>query len=131
MATWEMACMTLIVALHHASVLVEDLPRARHFYEDILGLVPDPSRPQLKYDGVWYSIGAKQIHLLALDSPEKGLQRPEHGGRDRHTALLVSDIDLLMARLHTAGIAYTQSHSGRRAIFCRDPDDNALEFIAR
>lgn len=121
--------MTIITTLHHASVLVSNLERSRDFYEGVLALPPDPSRPALKYDGIWYSIGAQQLHLLVLDSPETGLVRPEHGGRDRHTAFLVKDIDLLMKKLDDAGIAYTQSHSGRRAIFCRDPDDNALEFI--
>lgn len=27
------------------------------------------------------------------------------------------------------GIPYTRSRSGRTALFCRDPDGNALEFI--
>lgn len=33
-------------------------------------------------------------------------------------------------RLTTADVRYAVSQSGRRALFCRDPDDNALEFIA-
>jgi glyoxylase I family protein len=35
----------------------------------------------------------------------------------------------LMKRLDAAGVTYTLSQSGRRALFCRDPDDNALEFV--
>jgi extradiol dioxygenase family protein len=35
----------------------------------------------------------------------------------------------LMTRLDEAGVTYTLSQSGRRALFCRDPDSNALEFI--
>jgi glyoxylase I family protein len=31
--------------------------------------------------------------------------------------------------LDGARIAYTLSRSGRAALFCRDPDGNALEFI--
>jgi glyoxylase I family protein len=71
----------------------------------------------------------QQIHLMLLPNPEAGLQRPAHGGRDRHVALAVSDIAKLIERLNQAGIAYTLSQSGRRALFCRDPDGNALEFI--
>jgi glyoxylase I family protein len=41
----------------------------------------------------------------------------------------VSDIAKLVERLDRAGIVYTLSQSGRRALFCRDPDGNALEFI--
>jgi glyoxylase I family protein len=64
-----------------------------------------------------------------LPNPEAGLQRPQHGGRDRHVALAVSDLAELIERLNRAGIAYTLSSSGRRALFCRDPDGNALELI--
>jgi len=67
---------------------------------------------------------------MLLPNPEAGLKRPPHGGRDRHIALAVSDFDALLERLQQAGVSYSLSQSGRRALFCRDPDDNALEFIA-
>jgi glyoxylase I family protein len=44
-------------------------------------------------------------------------------------AFSVQDLEKLRARLDASGIACTQSRSGRRALFCRDPDMNALEFI--
>lgn len=120
-----------ITGILHATFLTADLVRARAFYEGVLGLRPDPHRPQLGYDGVWYDIAAnQQIHLMVLPDPEAGLQRPAHGGRDRHVALAVSDMTKLTERLDEAGVAYTLSQSGRRALFCRDPDQNALEFIA-
>jgi catechol 2,3-dioxygenase-like lactoylglutathione lyase family enzyme len=116
--------------IHHASLLVSDLAKARAFYEGVLGLQPDTSRPQMSFDGVWYNIApGQQIHLLVLPNPEAGLQRPVHGGRDRHVALAVTDLAKLQACLDAAGIVYTQSQSGRRAVFCRDPDQNALEFV--
>ena len=121
--------MRLVTQLLHASLLVEDMPRARNFYEGLLGLSASQSRPALAFDGVWYDIGACQIHLLCLPSPETGLVRPEHGGRDRHVALAVADFAALMARLDGAGVTYTLSSSGRQALFCRDPDGNALEFV--
>ena len=31
--------------------------------------------------------------------------------------------------LDSAGVDYSMSRSGRRALFCRDPDGNGLEFI--
>ena len=34
----------------------------------------------------------------------------------------------LETALECAGISYTRSRSGRQALFCRDPDGNALEF---
>ncbi len=118
-----------ILGLLHCSLLVEDLTRARTFYEGVLGLDPCTYRPNMGFDGVWYELGAQQIHLLRLPNPEKGLVRPQHGGRDRHIALAVDSIDVLAARLDAANILFTLSQSGRAALFCRDPDMNALEFI--
>jgi glyoxylase I family protein len=45
-------------------------------------------------------------------------------------ALSCSDLDVLVARLEAAGLPYTRSRSGRAAVFCRDPDGNAVELIA-
>ncbi len=118
------------IALHHVSLLVAEVARAREFYEGLLGLVPDPARPAMPFDGVWYSLGAVQLHLLRLPDPESGLLRPQYGGRDRHVALLVRDWDALRRRLTQSGLAFTLSQSGRDALFCRDPDGNALELIA-
>jgi catechol 2,3-dioxygenase-like lactoylglutathione lyase family enzyme len=121
----------MIAGILHASFITSDLDRSRAFYEGVLGLQPDPNRPDMSYDGVWYDVAPnQQIHLLSLPDPESGLLRPVHGGRDRHVALAVSDFAKLAERLDKSGIAYTLSHSGRRALFCRDPDGNALEFIA-
>ena len=120
----------MILGIHHATLLTGDLSQARAFYEKVLGLRADPGRPSMSYDGVWYDIAAKQqLHLMLLPNPEAGLQRPAHGGRDRHVALAVNDLPGLAKRLEAAGIPYTVSQSGRKALFCRDPDQNALEFI--
>jgi glyoxylase I family protein len=120
----------MITGILHTTFLTSDLTESRAFYEGVLGLRPDSDRPMMSYDGVWYNLpDNQQIHLMSLPNPEAGLQRPAHGGRDRHVALSVSEIAELIARLDQSGIAYTLSQSGRRALFCRDPDQNALEFI--
>ena len=94
-----------IGGLLHAGLLVADLARAKTFYESVLGLAPC-ARPDLLYPGEWYDLGGgQQLHLMCLPDPDAGASRPEHGGRDRHIAL------------------------GRAALFCRDPDANALEFV--
>ena len=121
--------MTLITDLHHASMIVSDTERALAFYRDILGMKLDHARPDLGYPGAWLKVGAYQIHLLELPNPDPVEGRPSHGGRDRHLALSVSDLDGLDARLLAGGISHTTSRSGRRALFCRDPDGNALEFV--
>lgn len=122
----------MITGIHHATFLSSDLARSRLFYEGVLGLRPDPARPDMGFDGVWYDVAAsQQIHLMQLPDPEAGLVRPSHGGRDRHVALGVDTLDALRAKLDEVGIPYTMSKSGRAALFCRDPDGNALEFVAR
>jgi glyoxylase I family protein len=119
---------TLIKGIHHASLLVEDLPRALGFYRDLLGLAEDATRPAMGFAGAWLQLGGQQIHLILSPSP---LPAPAggHTGRDRHLALEVADLDPLLRRLEAARVPCTSSRSGRRALFCRDPDGNGLEFV--
>ena len=118
-----------IQALHHVSVLVANIDRALGFYRDVLGLVVDPSRPDLGFRGAWLTAGAANIHLLELPNPDPVNGRPAHGGRDRHMALAVRNLDIAKSALDAAGVTYTMSRSGRRALFCRDPDANAIEIV--
>ncbi|MFP4606145.1 MAG: VOC family protein [Thiohalospira sp.] len=119
-----------ITDIHHVAVLVADLERSLAFYRDLLGLSVDPARPDLGYPGAWLTVGRRQLHLMVLPDPDAEAERPEHGGRDRHIALAVDEVDALAERLEAVGVAVTRSRSGRAAIFCRDPDGNALEFTA-
>ena len=121
--------MSEYLAIQHVSVIVADTQQSLLFYRDVLGLAEDPQRPGLGYPGAWLTIGAQQIHLLELPNPDPVTGRPAHGGRDRHVALTLRNLDALRRRLEAAAIPYTLSKSGRRALFCRDPDSNALEFI--
>lgn len=118
-----------IISLHHVSVLIKDLDHSLAFYQHILGLEVDGSRPDLGYPGAWLKVGEQQIHLMQLPDPDEGNTRPQHGGRDRHFALHVDDLGAIEKQLSASGIAYTLSKSGRRALFCRDPDGNAVELI--
>ena len=116
--------------LHHVSLIVADSARSAGFYEGVLGL-QRIGRPDLSFPGLWFSLGeGQQLHLLELPNPDSATGRPEHGGRDRHVALLIDDLDSMVATLEQAGIAYTRSRSGRAAIFCRDPDGNGWELMA-
>ena len=118
-----------VLAIHHVSLLVSDTQRALDFYCGVLGLEPDAGRPELGFPGAWLRVGAQQIHLIALADPCVPIAGARHGGRDRHVALQVSGLDDIRSGLQARGIGYTLSRSGRRALFCRDPDGNALELI--
>jgi glyoxylase I family protein len=119
-----------ILKLHHVSLIIKDLDRALFFYQKVLGLELDTTRPDLGYPGAWLTLpGQQQLHLLQLENPDKDSIRPEHGGRDRHVAFMVSSINQISESLREFDIPFTQSKSGRKALFCRDPDGNTLEFI--
>ena len=119
-----------ISRLHHVSLIVRDTGLALRFYSDLLGLAKLEGRPNLGYPGAWLDLGSgQQLHLLELENPDSVNGRPEHGGRDRHTAFHVKSLISLTKILEKEGTPYTLSKSGRSALFCRDPDGNALEFI--
>ena len=119
----------LYSGLHHGSLIVEDLARSLYFYCQILGMEQDQLRPEMSFKGAWLDIGQEQIHLLVLPRTEQKLHQPEHVGRDRHLALHVTQIDIIKQSLTEQKIPFTMSQSGRKALFCRDPDGNGLEFI--
>ena len=116
-------------AILHASVIVSDTKRALAFYRDLLGLELRSDRPDLGYPGAWLNLGDQQLHLLELPNPDPIAGRPTHGGRDRHIAIAVSNLQALKHRLDQDGMPYTLSKSGRAAMFIRDPDNNTLELI--
>ena len=118
----------LISGIQHVSLLVAALPRASNFYSNILGLEKDTSRPEMAFPGMWLKIGTQQIHLLCLDNTATGTAA-EHPGRDAHFALAVTDISKVEEMLKMAEVGYHMSKSGRRALFCRDPDGNGIEFV--
>jgi glyoxylase I family protein len=121
--------MSEAVRIHHVSLIVSDTSRALAFYRDLLGLTLDTTRPNLGYPGAWLWVGEQQIHLLELPNPDPVQDRPQHGGHDRHVALTLKDTESFARDLEQAGIPFTRSRSGRRALFCRDPDGNAIELM--
>jgi len=117
--------------IHHVSLLITDLPRAIEFYRDTLGLKLSSNRPDLGFDGAWFEIGAQQIHLICAVPGATLSAAASRCGRDHHVAFLVDNIEPLREKLASAGIAVEASRSGRPALFCRDPDGNALEFVGK
>jgi glyoxylase I family protein len=120
-----------VLGLNHVSLLVSDTARALDFYHGLLGLGIDAARPDLGFPGAFLDAGNAQIHLLELAQPPSEDAHVRHGGRDRHVALEVADLDAVVMLLDGAGVVYTLSRSGRRALFCRDPDGNAVELVER
>ncbi|KAK4530711.1 hypothetical protein CCYA_CCYA05G1568 [Cyanidiococcus yangmingshanensis] len=122
--------------IQHVGVIVSDLRRSLEFYLEALGMEDDNHlrNPRLPFGGAFVKAGNTQIHLMLSDNveiPPPSFQsgRPEHGGRDYHIAVTVNALEPLESKLGAWGVPFTMSKSGRRALFCRDPDGNALEFI--
>lgn len=120
-----------VLAVNHVSLLVSDTARALGFYHGLLGIPLDDSRPDLGFPGAFLRLGEVQIHLLELPAAAMQGTLSAHAGRDRHLALDIADLGAAQALLAAAGIDYTLSRSGRRALFCRDPDGNGIELVER
>jgi len=116
----------------HVSLVVADTTKSLTFYCDVIGFEQNMSRPAMTFAGAWLDIAkGEQIHLLEVENPDPVANRPEHGGRDRHSAFTIQQLAPLKQRLEEAKVAFTLSQSGRKALFCRDPDGNTLEFIEK
>ena len=113
----------LVEGFHHASINVDDLDAARHFYVDVLGLEVLP-RPEMSISGLWLDAGdGRQIHLISLPdvAPDKG----------QHFAFRVADVDATVAKLRKAGIDIPEAKQiadVAKASQCHDPCGNRVEF---
>eukprot|EP00640_Fibrocapsa_japonica_P006485 CAMPEP_0113945170 /NCGR_PEP_ID=MMETSP1339-20121228/39700_1 /TAXON_ID=94617 /ORGANISM="Fibrocapsa japonica" /LENGTH=172 /DNA_ID=CAMNT_0000950605 /DNA_START=13 /DNA_END=531 /DNA_ORIENTATION=- /assembly_acc=CAM_ASM_000762 len=117
--------------IQHVGVLVSDTEKSKQWFIDALGFEDDTHlRPTtLSFGGAFVRAGPHQLHLMELPNPDPTEGRPAHGGRDRHVAMTVKYLEPLKTRLESLDWDYTMSISGRAALFCRDPDGNAFEFI--
>jgi len=118
-----------VLSIHHVSMVVSNTQKSVSFYTKVLGLELCQERPELGFPGAWLTVGDLQIHLLEVKNPDPVENRPEHGGRDRHLAMSVDNLDEIEQVLLNKGIAVSRSRSGRDALFFRDPDGNGLELI--
>ena len=107
--------------LHHVSINVSDVPAARDFYVDALGLTERTDRPDFGFGGAWLDAGGQQVHLIEADVP------PHMG---QHFALAVTNLDAAVAELRFRGIPVTDPvpvGAGRQS-FLDDPAGNRIEL---
>ncbi len=118
-----------VIGLDHVSILVNDAERAYAFYQKVLGLTTLP-RPNLGFPGYWLDLNdGRSLHLMQLPNPYGDAEKPTHGGRDMHFALRVDDLAWHADQLEQLQIPFTRSKSGRKALFFRDLDGNAVELF--
>jgi glyoxylase I family protein len=116
--------------IHHVSLSVTDLQRAKHFYGTMLGF-KELTRPNFDFPGAWYEIGKQQLHLIALPDSSTLRKSSEINSREGHFAIRVKDYHATLKYLQELGIEInerTNSKSGFAQVFCMDPDLNLIEF---
>lgn len=108
-------------AIHHVTVVVDDLEQSVGFYTRALGFRLDTSRPGNLRPGAWLDVGEQQLHLTV------GAPGPSRG---QHFAVLVDDLDAEVRRLRAAGFEVSDPApvGAARQSFLADPSGNAIEL---
>ncbi len=122
--------MIRVESIHHVSLSVTNLSKAKHFYGTLLGF-KELKRPPFDFPGAWYQIGEQQLHLIVHESSTTLRNKNEINSKDGHFAIRVKDYHETLHYLKGVGIEIREkpkSTSGFAQIFCMDPDHNLIEF---
>jgi glyoxylase I family protein len=132
--------MLRIETLHHASLPVTHLARAKRFYGDVLGL-REIDRPPFDFPGAWYAVGDRQIHLIvAAGSTFRDGKAVDT--RDIHCAIRVASYREAVEHLRALGYTPDAADELRRTrespratagfpqVYVLDPDRNVIELNA-
>jgi glyoxylase I family protein len=120
----------IIETIHHVSISVTDLARARQFYGSVLGL-PELPRPHFDVNGAWYQAGDRQLHLIVHADTQtlRGVHTIEP--RDGHFAFRVRSYQETLDHLRAHGVeclALPQNTTPWTQIYVTDPDGNVIEL---
>ncbi|MEO2074200.1 MAG: VOC family protein [Bacillus sp. (in: firmicutes)] len=116
--------------LHHVSLTVTDLEKAKAFYSGILCL-KEIQRPDFDFPGAWYEIEGQQLHLIVDPSSQTIRQDKRLSSREGHFALRVANYNDTLQWLKQNEVEVLEkpnSKSGFAQIFCADPDGNLIEL---
>jgi glyoxylase I family protein len=122
----------MIRALHHVSLSVTDLARAKAFYGGVLGL-REIERPAFDFPGAWYDLGNAQLHLIVHDSPRSLRGTTQVDSRDGHFALRIASFAEAVERLRAHGVTFVEKPRNATPwaqIHLTDPDGNGIELNA-
>ena len=139
------------VMLHHASVPVSNIGSAKQFYGEVLGLEEDPARPDFPFEGAWYKLGDRRLHLIVPEKDDSPTFRLEKAidSHDAHVAIRVDSFSGAIAHLESKGYRRTADRNpaptadnprpmrvnaagkaGFPQIYILDPDRNVIEINA-
>ena len=127
-----------VVEIHHAAVRINgdeaDLGANLGFYRDLLGLMPDEKRPNIRdTPGFWINVGeVGQIHLIGGPQPSWMAKGEGKDPTSPHIALAVEDITEAKAELERQGTSFwtLTGVAGPQAeqVFMHDPNGNIIEL---
>src|SRR5256885_16187875 len=105
--------------VHHVAINVADVDEAIAFYTKRLGLTVRSDRPDFGFPGAWLDAGDQQLHLVQAPTP------PSQG---QHFALLVPDLDAVIAELREASVNVSDAMpvGSARQAFMTDPSGNTV-----
>jgi glyoxylase I family protein len=139
-----------IETIHHISLVVTDLERARAFYSGVLGL-EETDRPDFAFDGAWYRVGDRSLHLIVPGPGEAPTFRHDKAvdSHDAHFAIRVRSYRRAVEHLQSKGYRRSQDanpkpdaanplpmrlnptgKAGFPQIYILDPDRNVIEINA-
>lgn len=116
--------------LHHISLSVTNLQKAKHFYGTMLGF-EELKRPDFDFPGAWYRVGNQQLHLIVHEKSATLRSDNEINSKEGHFAIRVKSYYETLNHLKGLKIKLKEkpnSDSGFAQIFCMDPDLNLIEF---
>ena len=116
--------------LHHVSIVVSDIAAAKAFYGGLLGL-RELRRPAFDFEGAWYALGDRQLHLIVHTPGRTRRGTTEIDSRDGHFAVRVESYDATLAFLRSRGITVRESPRNVTPwaqLYITDPDGNVIEF---
>jgi catechol 2,3-dioxygenase-like lactoylglutathione lyase family enzyme len=117
-----------ILGVAHLAVFVSDLPKARAFYEDLLGFEEPFTLP--KPDG------SVEIAFVKIND-RQGIElfnRPSAGeGQLNHIAIYTDDADRMRDYLASQGVAVPErvgkGRTGNKNFMVKDPDGHSVEIV--
>jgi catechol 2,3-dioxygenase-like lactoylglutathione lyase family enzyme len=129
-----------IESIHHVSLPVSDLARAKRFYTEILEL-REITRPAFSFPGAWLQLGDRTLHLIVGEQPTfRREAKPD--SHDIHFAIRVASYQEAIEHLATKGYRPDASEpllrtrqnatatAGFPQVYVLDPDLNVIEINA-
>lgn len=123
-------------AVHHVTLVVDDLERSTRFYRDVMGMQA-AFRPDFGFPGLFFEAGNTQIHLIPRSGWHIKESTPHQAeGPDAcHFAFELDDAVAARAVLAKHNVEVLrgprQNKAGWVQLWIKDPDGYVLELLDR